>query len=70
MNVVERKVQGLEVRTATTFQSSLLLFSCVNLKMPFNISGPVCSFKNMVMNPCYYMTCTRACLVAQPCLTL
>lgn len=43
MNVVERKEQGLEVRKATTFQSSLLLFSCVSLKKSFNISGPLCS---------------------------
>ena len=43
MIVVERKLQGLEVRKATTFQSSLLLFSCVNLKKLFNISWPLCS---------------------------
>lgn len=43
MNVVEKKVQGLEVRKATTFQPSLLLFSCVKLKKSFNISWPLCS---------------------------
>ena len=69
---VKKKIQkaGSQKSYNSTCQSSLLLFSCVNLKMSFNISGPVCSFKNKVTNPCYYMTCTRACLVAQSCLTL
>lgn len=40
MNVVKKKMQGLQVRKPTTFQSSLLLFSCVILEKSFNISGP------------------------------
>ena len=60
MNAVKKRVQGLEVRKSTTFQSSLLLFSCVNLKKFFNISGPVCSSIKCGDEPLLLPQCSRA----------
>ena len=45
IHVLRKKIQeaGSQKSYNTTCQSSLLLFSCVNLKKSFNISGPLCS---------------------------
>ena len=60
MNVVKKRVQGLEVKKATIFQSSLLLFNCVKLRKFSNISGPVCSSIKCNDEPLLLPQCSQA----------
>lgn len=57
---LRKTYRGWKSKKATTFQSSLLLFSCVKLRKFSNISGSVCSSIKCDDEPLLLPQCSQA----------